>query len=244
MVGLALFFFISLWFKYKNSGKTAAEKAHIVKTILFCFAVFVALPLVIYAASFIPVIHADGLKDYMYQLWQYQVHMFNYHSKLEAEHFFSSMWYTWPFSIKPVWYAISESGSMASSISAFGNPIIWVLTPFASIYCLAKGIKKRSIAPLAVGLGWLTSYLPWVMVSRLCFIYHYFPCAVFGIAAMAIAFADITKKWPKAKKAVWIYIAVCAVLFMIFLPVTSGISAPKEYIEALEILPQWYFVNL
>ena len=244
MAGLALFFFVSLWFKYRNSDKTAAEKTHIANTILFCFAVFLALPLVIYAASFIPVIHADSFKDYLYQLWQYQVHMFNYHSNLEAEHFFSSMWYTWPFSIKPVWYAISESGSMASSISAFGNPIIWVLTPFASIYCLAKGIKKRSIAPLAVGLGWLTSYLPWVMVSRLCFIYHYFPCAVFGIAAMAIAFADITKKWPKAKKAVWIYIAVCAVLFMIFLPVTSGISAPKEYIEALEILPQWYFVNL
>ncbi len=243
MVGLAVFFFVSLIRKYSRSGKTDAEKRHLVKTILFCFMAFVAVPVTIYAASFIPVIRAENFADYFDQLWRYQLHMYNYHANLEAEHFFSSMWYTWPFSIKPIWYAISESGNMVSTISAFGNPIIWVLTPFASLYCLAVGIKNKKLSHLFVALGYLASYLPWVMVSRLCFIYHYFPCAVFGIIAMAISAADLVKARPKMKNNVWIYIAACAVLFIIFLPVTSGIRTPKGYIESLEIMSQWFFVN-
>jgi len=243
MVGLAVFSFVSLGCKYNKSRKTAAEKSHLVKTILFCFAAFVAVPAAIYTASFIPVIRAESFADYFDQLWGYQLHMYNYHANLEAEHFFSSMWYSWPFSIKPIWYAISESGNMASTISAFGNPIIWVLTPFASLYCLAVGIKNRKLSHLFVALGYLASYLPWVMVSRLCFIYHYFPCAVFGITAMAIVAADIVKTRPEFRKTVWIYLGVCALLFIIFIPVTSGLPAPKEYIDALEIMPLWYFVN-
>ena len=66
---------------------------------------------------------------------------------------------------------------------------------------------------------------------------------MFGIVAMALMEDDIVKRRPDFKKFVWIYIALCAVLFVIFLPVTTGIPATKEYIEALEILKQWYFVN-
>ena len=244
MVGLAVFFFVSLAGKYLSSGKTESDRKHIVKTILLCFVFFVAVPVAIYAASYIPVLHCDSMGEYFRQLWGYQLHMFDYHSNLEAEHFFSSMWYTWPFNIKPIWYAISESGSMASSISAFGNPIIWVLTPFAAVYTLVKGIKNRNTAYLLVAFGYLASYLPWVMVSRLCFIYHYFPCAMFGIAAMAMAAADIVKSKPQFKKLLWGYLVLCAVLFLVFLPVTSGIDTPARYLEWLEFMPQWYFVNL
>ena len=244
MAGLAIFFFISLVCKYRSSENTPFRKKHTALTVLLCFVFFVAVPLAIYAASFIPVIHAADLKDYFAQLWNYQVHMFNYHSKLEAEHFFSSMWYSWPFSIKPIWYAISESGGMVSSISAFGNPVIWVFTPFAALYVLIAGIKERKLPYLMVALGYLASYLPWVMVSRLCFIYHYFPCAMFGIAAVAIAIKDIIAAKPAFRKTVYLYIGVCAVMFLLFLPVTCGLSAPAAYIDLLEVLPQWHFVNL
>jgi dolichyl-phosphate-mannose--protein O-mannosyl transferase len=132
---------------------------------------------------------------------------------------------------------------MVSTISAFGNPIVWVVTPFASLYCLWQGIRRKKLFHLFVALGWLSSYLPWVMVTRLCFIYHYFPCAMFGIVAMAMMATDAVNRWPEFKKYMWVYIALCAVMFVIFLPVTTGITTPKAYIEALEIMPQWYFVN-
>ena len=244
MVALAVLFFISLGVKYFGSEKTKADKALAVKTLLLCCVFFVIVPIAIYALSFIPVIHAENFADYMDQLWGYQKHMFDYHANLEAEHFFSSMWYTWPACIKPIWYAITDVGTAASSISAFGSPAIWIFTPFAALYCIFKGIKNKEVPYLFAGLGWLSSYAPWVMVTRLCFIYHYFPCAVFGIAAMALAANDICRAKPQMKKAVGIYLTVCLVLFVMFLPVTTGIPVPKAYLDFLEFMPQWHFVNM
>jgi DNA replication protein len=107
-----------------------------------------------------------------------------------------------------------------------------------------KGIKNKEVPYLFAGLGWLSAYAPWVMVTRLCFIYHYFPCAVFGIVAMALAAKDICTAKPQTKKAVGFYLALCLVLFVIFLPVTTGVPASREYLDFLEFLPQWHFVNL
>ncbi|MBQ6928965.1 MAG: glycosyltransferase family 39 protein [Oscillospiraceae bacterium] len=244
MVALAVLFFISFAGKYLGSGKTAADKKLAARTIALCFVFFVAVPAAIYTASFIPVIKADGFADYIRQFANYQKHMYDYHANLVAEHFFSSMWYTWPVCLKPIWYAISDVGTAASSISAFGNPAIWALTPFAALYCIFKGVKSRQTSYLFAGLGWLSSYLPWVMVTRLCFIYHYFPCAVFGIVAIALAIRDICRARPQLKKAVGVYLAVCLVLFVMFLPVTTGMPVAKEYLDFLEFLPQWHFVNI
>ena len=244
MVALAVFFFISLYTKYKHSGKTKSDRLYVAKTLYICCIAFVAVPLVIYALSYLPVIDAYTVKDYFRQLWGYQTHMYNYHSTLEAEHFFSSMWYTWPFSIKPVWYSISTlKNGWYSSISAFGNPLIWLMTPFASLYCLYRGIKGKKQLYLMVAMGWLASYLPWVAVSRLCFIYHYFPCAVFGIVAIALCIKDIMQSKPKLAKGAVVYLALCGILFVMFLPVTTGLGAPRGYLEFLEILPRWYFIN-
>ena len=43
---------------------------------------------------------------------------------------------------------------------------------------------------------------------------------------------------------VGIYLAICLVLFVMFLPVTTGIPAPKAYLDFLEFMPQWHFVNM
>ena len=244
MVALAVLFFISLASKYKNSDRTKADNGYLFKTLALCCVFFVAVPAVIYTASFIPVIHAENLADYFRQLVSYQKHMYNYHANLVAEHYFSSMWYSWPLCLKPIWYAITESATTASSISAFGNPAIWPLTVPCAVYCLYQGVRHKKMPHLFACLGWLSAYLPWVMVTRLCFIYHYFPCAVFGIVAIALTFADICTNRPAFKKAVVLYLALCLVLFVMFLPVTTGFAVSKEYLDFLEFMPEWHFINL
>ncbi len=244
MVALAILFFIAIFSKYNKSKKQDEDKKYLIKTILMCFIFFVGVPLIVYALSFIPVINASSLKDYISQLINYQIHMYEYHSQLVAEHYFSSMWYSWPLNIKPIWYAVANmNNGLVSSISAFGNPAIWILTPIASIYCLYKGIKNKELSYIFVSLGYFSSYLPWFMVSRLCFIYHYFICAVFGIMSIAFMIKDIVNKKQQNKKYIAIYFALCIVLFLMFLPVTTGIPATKEYLDFLEFLPNWHFIN-
>ena len=244
MVALAILFFIAIFAKYNSSQKEDKDKKYLLKTLLMCCIFFVVVPLIIYALSFIPVINASSLKDYITQVIDYQIHMYKYHSQLDAEHYFSSMWYTWPLNIKPMWYAVADmQNGLVSSISAFGNPAIWPLTPITSIYCLYKGIKKKELSYIFVSLGYFSSYLPWVMVTRLSFIYHYFPCAVFGILSIALTIKDIVSAKPQSKKYIIAYIAVCIILFIIFLPITTGLPATREYLNFLEFLPEWHFVN-
>ena len=244
MVALAVVFFVILVQKYKNSGREKADRIYVAKTILLCFVVFAALPLVIYTLSYIPVINSHTAADYFRQLWGYQTHMYNYHANLEAEHFFSSMWYTWPLCLKPIWYSVANTANgWVSTISAFGNPFVWIVTPFAAVYCLYKGIRTRQNQYFVPSLAYFASYIPWIAVTRLCFIYHYFPCAMFGIVCVAMMIKDVLCSKPQSKKFVMAYIALCLVLFVVFLPVTTGWPAPKGYIEFLEFLPDWYFVN-
>ncbi|MBE6887604.1 MAG: phospholipid carrier-dependent glycosyltransferase [Ruminococcaceae bacterium] len=244
MIALAAMFFVCIGFKYKNSGRQKIDRIYVIKTLAYCCFAFVAVPFVIYLASHLAVIDAYTFSDFIRQFINWQQNMYNYHANLVAEHFFSSMWYTWPFCIKPIWFAVAtlENGWI-STISSFGNPLIWALTPFAAAYCLFRGVKDRKVNCLFASLGYLASYVPWMAVTRLCFIYHYFPCAMFGIVCMAIMFRDFAKSKPVVSKAVWVYIALCLVVFVMFLPVTSGFAAPRGYINFLEMLPQWFFVN-
>ena len=245
MTALAVIFFICLAAKYRNSPREKAHIAYTAKTLLFCCAAFIAVPLGIYLASHTAVISAHTFNDFIRQFISWQQNMYNYHAHLEAEHFFSSVWYTWPFNIKPIWYSVSSvQNGWTSSISAFGNPLIWIFTPFAAGYCLFAGIKSKKEQYLFVSLGYLASYIPWIAVSRLCFIYHYFPCAMFGIVCMAMTFRDIAERRPCAKKVAAVYLALCLAAFVVFLPVTTGFAAPAKYIDFLEFLPQWHFINI
>ena len=70
--------------------------------------------------------------------------MYNYHSKLEADHPFSSSWYTWPISYKPVWYHLVDyEDNTRETISGIGNILIWWIGMFAMIYLIPRMIKNK-----------------------------------------------------------------------------------------------------
>ena len=169
-----------------------------------------------------------------------QLHMFSYHSQLVAEHFFASAWYTWPAIIKPIWYSISRFGSMASSISAFGNPAVWLAMIPAIGFMTYKCLRGKERSWIPVVAGYLGSFLPWMAITRLAFIYHYFPATVFGVLAIGYVI-DKLLKTEKGTKAVYLYMALVFGLFIVFFPVISGLSVPATYLDSLELLSTWYF---
>ena len=246
--GLAVYFFISLWLKYRHAAtaenRDKKENFRVAAaTCLWCVLCFVVLPFMIYFASFAPVINADGLKATFTDFVNYQIHMFNYHSQLEAEHFFSSMWYTWPVMIKPIWYSVTRMGQEVSTISAFGNPAVWLpMVPCLGI-TLAKAIKGKDRRGIPVLAGYLGCYLPWVLVTRLAFIYHYFPATVFGVLAIGYRLLPVAENTEENKKdkLLAVYSAIVFICFMVFLPVISGIPAGRDFVDSLELLGTWYF---
>ena len=166
-VGLALIFFITLYYRYREyryalsspNGKTdGISHKHVIDsfarntviTLLFCCVMFVIVPFAIYVISYIPYMatpSGEGLKT----IFTNANSMLVYHSKTVANstHSYSSHWYEWPIMYRPIWYFSNTlSNGMKQGISAFGNPAVWWIGIGATAYNIALAIiiplKKKN----------------------------------------------------------------------------------------------------
>ncbi len=75
----------------------------------------------------------------------YQSFMYNYHANLHATHPYQSSWYSWPFTIKPMWYFYNTylNGDAISTLTASGNPAVWWVSSIGAVVLLALRLTKR-----------------------------------------------------------------------------------------------------
>lgn len=254
-IGLCIMFFAAQFKRFKEykaakEGRLVGDGEKIIKqfmpslikTLVAALVFFVIVPFVIYFLSYLPIILSDTA-DISY-FWENQMDMLSYHSQLTEKHPYGSPWWTWPLDIRPLyaynpnWDFVTEN--FAQGISSFGNPLVWWMT-IPSVACLVyfavKGKGNTEIFTVLTGFG--AMYLPWVMISRQAFIYHFFPCVVFVVFAIALCFKEIEKKYPKAKHGILIYLICVFVLYVGFYPVLTGIKIPGWYAECLSWLPSW-----
>ena len=108
-----------------------------------------------------------------------------------------------------------------------------------------------------IAVGWLAMLLPWVMITRCAFAYHYFPCLIFLTLALCASFDRLFKYSPtegysrtKVGKVIFspgvvrrlpVILAVSAVvLFAMFYPALSGVPAPQWWFRNfLKWIPSW-----
>ncbi len=240
--GLALLFFIALWRRVRAKGIRE------IWICAFCVLFFVGIPFILYYISYIPINIADGAENHFQNFWNYQKHMFSYHSKLTAEHPFASRWYTWLMVARPIWYygneALQEKG-LVSSIVGMGNPLIWWVSFLATLFCIVFSIyllfkKSSERRPLFIAIAYLSQLVPWMFVSRVVFIYHYFASLPFAMFALAFAFDILRRKYTFGKRAIYIFLAFSGVLFLAFYPVLSGFIVPRAYmLSCLKWFPSW-----
>ena len=135
---------------------------------------------------------------------------------------------------------MARFGGKVSSISAFGNPAVWLPMIPALIFTLYKGAKAKDRSTPVIILGYLGAFLPWIAITRLAFIYHYFPATIFGVLAIGYVINHLSEN-EKLKKHIWLYPVVVFAMFVIFFPVISGLPVSANYADALELLDTWYF---
>ena len=240
-----------------------------VKTIDFCLTFFVLIPVVIYLLSYLPFVDNahPGLLD---RMLANQTSMFNYHSGLEATHPYSSSWYEWPTMIRPIWYYSGYlTDTVKEGISAFGNPIVWWIGVPAFVYLLyllftqstllrtLTGRKKKipaaevlsrreySVAAFLV-VGYLAQYLPWFFVTRITFIYHYFPSTPFVVLMIVYSLMQLKKKMSDRTFVIicCVYAALAFGLFLLFYPVLSGQPVDVAFVvKYLRWRPDWVLIS-
>jgi Predicted integral membrane protein len=215
-------------------------------TLASCMVFFVAIPLVIYCLSYIPVLHVKGDTYTAERLIEYQEHMYDYHSKLVATHPYSSQWWEWPFMKRPVWYYNGKNlePGQVSSISSFGNPLIWWTGIFAVIAALYISVKRKDKRMYVLWIAYLSQYLPWMLVPRLTFLYHYFAMVPFMILAIVYIFIRVEEGRKNIRWIRLAYAGIAVVLFIMYYPVISGMEVSKEYVMiALRHFDSWVFYS-
>ena len=258
--GLAVFFFAIMLGRYmeyrvamKNPRGMTGDISHatvielfqpmFIKTLVACVVFFVLVPGLIYLLSYIP--FSDGTDAGLFtRMINNQKTMFNYHSGLEATHPYSSTWYEWPTMIRPMFYYCNTTvDGLKEGISAFGNPLVWWTGIFATIYMVYLCFKKRDRIAIFLVFAFLVQYLPWVLVPRCTFAYHYFPSVPFVTLMIGYALARFIG--DSKKKRIWAYLYCLAAfaLFVMFYPVLSGHPVAADYVNnGLKWLSGWVLI--
>jgi dolichyl-phosphate-mannose-protein mannosyltransferase len=203
-------------------------------SIAWCIIWFVAVPLMIYVASYIPFMQVPGPGHGLRDVWSYQKHMLSYHSQLVATHPFSSTWWQWPAMVKPVWYYSGGNlpSHMISSISAIGNPLVW-WTGFIAVIAMAiETMRTRSKTSLFILIAFFSQYVPWMLVPRVTFIYHYFAMVPFSILAIVHYYKQLKESAAVSHRLLYGYLAAVVLVFFMFYPVLSGLETSRWYAES------------
>jgi dolichyl-phosphate-mannose-protein mannosyltransferase len=167
--------------------------------------------------------------------------MFKSNQTLTATHSYSSQWFTWPFMIRPVYYWVSDN----ARLYFIGNPLIWWLSTVAVIILLLRNIQfiisrdyriKFNINKIELFLlgAYLINFLPFILIGRVMFLYHYMIALIFSILVLAyILDRDISRK------TIVVIMALSIGLFVYFSPLTYGLPLGQSQYENRVWLSSW-----
>jgi dolichyl-phosphate-mannose-protein mannosyltransferase len=251
------------WGRSEELGPAAPGGMEIPAYVGLALVAFIAFPLVIYFASWIPFYErgqfhwANGLGD----LIAYQKAAYDYHAHLTATHPYGSPWFSWPFLYRPVAYYFENTGlgidansgrPLVAGMVNLGNPWIW----WSSIPCVLLlpyfAIRDKSYPAAFIALGFITQYLPWAPITRVLFLYHMFGGLIFMILGLAYVLARIASGslWLgfggglqrlTGKPVLYVWLAVAILFFIYFYPVWTGIPiGDTQYLGGFGTGRMWF----
>ena len=245
--------FSAMFTAYKGHDKGAVERRSLFWDRLWitagwCCLWFLLVPGLIYFGSYFPYYRYEasvrpgyGLRDMWDTLIKNQKDMYSYHSQLKATHLCQSMWYQWPFTFKSVWFYVSSYGTKISNISSTGNPAVWWISAVGALclfleWVLGK-VKKDPVLPILF-IGVTANYLPWVLVTRCVFLYHFFATVPFILLSTVYLFFLLEQENRKIYWIKWAWLGLAVVYFVLLYPAISGLPTGMGYAGFLEnVLP-------
>ena len=209
---------------------------------------FLAVPLLVYVVIYIPDLQFNTEYGFL-EKHQQQV---GFHQIMveENEHPYCSIWYSWPFMIRPIGYFFSSSDAIDAfgnkimlfkDVHLFPNPFLYWFSTIAILTMLVQWLKllwrwiNQGIVShkfylfMFILLGYFANLLPWALVSRCLFLYHYQPASVFAFLALAWYLTQLTRSESlKYKFLAWGILTIIVVSFIYWLPIQLGIDLESD----------------
>lgn len=203
-------------------------------------------PIFIYVLSYLPMfIGGRNLADFL--LLQKTIAIS--HLSNPSTHLYSSKPLAWIFNLRSVWFFTADRGAgLSTNIYALENPLLnlyyllALLLTTLFLFMERKASLRRKILSLLF-LLYLFSFAPWLIFSRLMFIYHYLPAMPFLIALLSyflINFFDKIEDQKQKRAIVFNVLFWPFFIFILFYPHLTALSVPTSFANAVYfLLPFW-----
>jgi len=216
------------------------------------------LPFVGYLIFWIPDLFFNGSDIVDRHLQMASYHTDNIEQK---SHPYSSSWFTWPIMLRPIAYYFSSQevinasgGSLTvfNAVHLFPNPALTLLSSVAIfilslnwVSSLSKVISSKAydsdfVASAFILLGYYSNFLPWAVVSRSAFIYHYQASACFSFIALAYLLYKISLKEKVEYKVLYVFsMTLIGAAAIYWLPIQIGLDIPAGQFQSRMWLDSW-----
>jgi dolichyl-phosphate-mannose--protein O-mannosyl transferase len=118
----------------------------------------------------------------------------------------SSKWWQWPLALMPgITYF---SNQMALVLHP--NPLVWYPAALGPVLCIILAVfgylngNVRWAGLSMWSVGYFASWLPFALIPRVIFVYHYLVPLIFGVFAFAASIDVALEKFPVAKNAFFV----------------------------------------
>jgi dolichyl-phosphate-mannose--protein O-mannosyl transferase len=189
------------------------------------------LPLVVYAATFLPGywlaenLHPSPLAEK--GLIGFHRDIFALQSQLMTPHRYMSTWPQWVLNLRGIWYLYEPIDGAQRGVLLIGNPLtMWLGLP-ALVWCLGRGVWVRDWARLGAVIGYGVSLGFWIVAPKpVQFYYHYFVPSFFLLAALALTCSDL-RRLPRGRWLAWGIPAASAAVFAWFFPIIAALPLAR-----------------
>jgi dolichyl-phosphate-mannose--protein O-mannosyl transferase len=99
--------------------------------------------------------------------------------------------------------------------------------------------KRRDPAAIVLLIGFLGQWLPWALVPRIAFIYHFLPAVPFGCLAIASVLVTLFGKGFSGRAVAMAYAALVIGFFVYFYPIYAAIPLTPPAFENRMWFSSW-----
>jgi dolichyl-phosphate-mannose-protein mannosyltransferase len=169
----------------------------------------------------------DAAAPMLRRMWDLFWAMHRGNMRIRGHHPYSSSWSTWPLATgRWVLYWTREGRHLI----CMGNVLLWYPVFFAVILSTIRAVLTLDISSEETGaaLGWLLSFLPFGLIGRDVFLYHYAIPLIFGVYALTSLIERHCE--PRVRGfALMLFgtMAVCG--FFLWCPWVYGLETPDFY---------------
>lgn len=195
-------------------------------------------------------------KPFLHLFWYLNKYMLTANAGITTRHHWESYWYQWIVNWRGLLYYNKQVGDKWASVYLHCNPIVcWVCAAFVGLFILGFliSVRYRSVkllsrarrATLAYAMrtcvflfwGWLINLLPYILVDRSAFVYHYLP----GLIYAQLLTGVIVDQLPRPLRIITMLIILSAAIatFIYYAPWIYCFPITSEEHAARRWLPKW-----